>query len=155
MLAKLSKIKTKDLHELVKRFSDIRVAGLIAFGIVVLLVSWSILNVLEVNYQLEKEKADLLQKTKIQDLENENLNLQNVYYQSNEYLELSARRQLNKAKPGEKLYLIPESIAMANTVNLPKTKHQVQEEKLQHKSKYSKDWEAWKAFFFHHASGES
>lgn len=145
----MPKINNPDLHKKIERFSDIRVIGLIAFGIVVLLVSWSILNVLEVNYQLEKERADVKQKNQIQKLQDDNLKLQNVYLQSNEYLELSARRQLNRALPGEKLYLIPRSVAMANTVNLPKTKHQIEQEKKSRQSKYARNIEAWKTFFFH------
>lgn len=145
----LTKIKKMDFQEQFKRFSDIRVIGLVAFGVVVVLVSWSILNVLQVNYELEKQKADLAQKNEIQKLQNENLNLQNVYFQSNEYLELNARRQLNKAAPGEKLYLVPESVAMAHTVNLPKSQQQIEQEKQQHKSSYRRNLEAWKDFFFH------
>jgi cell division protein FtsB len=153
MLAKLSEIKTKDLHELIKRFSDVRVMGLIAFGIVVLLISWSSLKALQINYDLEKQKADIDQKIQVQKLENENLRLQNVYFQSDEYIELTARRQLNKAAPGENLYQIPRSVAMAHTVNLPKTKKQLEQEKKQHKSKFEKNLQAWHDFFFHANGG--
>ncbi len=146
MLAKIKKIKTEDI---IKRFSDVRIVGLLAFGVVVLLVTWSILNALEVNYELEKQKTDLEQKNQIQKLQNENIKLQNVYFQSDEYLELSARRQMNKAAPGEKLYLVPKSVAMAQTVNLPKTQRQLEQEKEQHKSKFSRNLEAWKNFLFH------
>jgi cell division protein FtsB len=145
----ITKINKAALEEKMKNFSDVRVIGLLAFGLVVILVSWSIVNVLEVNYELEKQRADLEQKNQIEKLQNENLNLQNVYFQSDEYLELSARRQLNKAAPGEKLYLIPRSVAMANTVGLPKSQRQLEQEKEQKKSKFSQNLEAWKKFLFH------
>lgn len=145
----IPKINKSVLEEKLKNFSDVRVIGLLAFGVVVILVSWSVLNVLQVNYELERQKSDLEQKNQIQKLQNENLNLQNVYFQSDEYLELSARRQLNKAAPGEKLYLIPRSVAMANTVTLPKTQRQLEQEKQQHRSKFSLNLESWKNFFFH------
>lgn len=145
----LPKINTDQLNDKFKRFLDIRVIGLLAFGFVVILVSWSILNVLQLNYELEKQKADLEQKNQIQKLANENLNLQNVYYQSDEYLELSARRQLNKGSPGEKLYLVPRSVAMAHTVSLPKSQKQLEAEKKQNESKYSRNLKAWRDFFFH------
>lgn len=145
----LDKINKPKIKEIIKRFSDIRVAGLLAFGVVVILVSWSILNVLQVNYELEKQKTDLEQKNQLAKLQNENLKLQNVYFKSDEYLELSARRQLNKAAPGEKLYLVPRSVAMANTINLPKTARQLEQEKEHHKSKFARNLEAWKDFFFH------
>lgn len=149
----LTKIKKMDFQEEFKRFSDVRIVGLVAFGAVVVLVSWSILNVLQVNYELEKQKVDLAQKNEIQKLQNDNLNLQNVYFQSNEYLELSARRQLNKAAPGEKLYLVPESVAEAHSVNLPKSQKQIEQEKQQHKPFYQHNLEAWRNFFFHSNGG--
>ena len=145
----LPKINTKDLHKKIERFSDIRVIGLVAFGFVVLLVSWSILNVLQLNYDLEKQKTAQEQKNQLKKLENENLKLQNVYFESDEYLEISARRQLNKAAPGEELYLIPKSVAMAHTVDLPKSKRQIEQERLQNKPKYRRNLEAWRSFFFH------
>jgi cell division protein FtsB len=149
----MPKINTTDLQKKIKQFSDIRVIGLVAFGVVVLLVYWSILNVLQLNYGLEKQKAALEQKNRLAKLENENLNLKNVYLQSDEYLEISARNQLNKAAPGEKLYLIPNSVAMSHTVTLPKTVRQLQEEKDQNKSKFRKNLEAWRNFFFHNIGG--
>ncbi len=145
----LPKINNADLQKKIKRFSDIRVIGLVAFAIVVLLVSWSILNVLQLNYQLERQKADLVQKNRLAKLENQNLNLQNVYFQSDEYLELSARSQLNKAAPGEKLYQIPKSVAMDHTVDLAKTEKQIKGEQEQDKSKLVRNLESWRDFFLH------
>lgn len=137
------------MHKKIQRFSDIRVIGLIAFGIVVLLVAWSSLKALQANYELEKQKVALEQQTRLQRLENENLQLRNVYFESDEYLELSARRQLNKGAPGEKLYQIPRSVALSHTVDLPKTKQQIATEKEQDKPTYRKNLEAWRDFFFH------
>lgn len=145
----LPKINNYDLSQKIKRYSDIRVIGLIAFGVVVLLVSWSSLRVLQMNYELEKQQSDFVQKNRIEKLENENLKLKNVYYESDEYLELSARRQLNKAAPGEKLYLVPSSVALANTVNLPKSKKELQEEKAKSKPWVQRNLEGWRDFFFH------
>lgn len=141
-----------DWQKTLKQFSDIRIIGLLAFGFVVLLVAWSSLKTLQLNYELEKEKASLEQKNRIKKLENENLRLQNVYFESDEYLQLSARRQLNKAKPGEKLYLIPKSVAMSHTVQLPKTKQEIRQEKERSKSRFSKNLEAWRDFFLHRTS---
>lgn len=145
----LPKIKSTDWNDTVKKFSDVRIIGLIAFGFVVLLVAWSSLKALEINYNLEKQIAGLEQRNRVQKLQNENLKLQNVYYESDEYLELTARRQLNKAAPGEKLYQVPRSVAMANTVSLPKTKKQIEQEKQSRKSRFSKNLEAWWGFFTH------
>ncbi len=143
----LPKTNKSDLYKRLQRFSDVRVIGLIAFGIVMVLVAWSSLRVLQVNYELQKQETSLKQKNELQKLENENLKFKNVYYESEEYLELSARRQFNKAAPGEKLYLIPSSVAMSHTTDLPKTQSQVERDKQQHRPKYSQNLENWRIFF--------
>lgn len=141
-----SKIK---IQEKIKLLSDIRVIGLLAFGVVSLLVTWSTMNVLQTNYELQKKQNELRQKNQLQKLANENLKLENTYFNSDEYLELTARRQFNKALPGEKLYLIPKTVAMSKTVNLPKTEKQEQQEKEKSKPKYQQNLQAWHKFFFH------
>lgn len=136
------------ISEKIKQYSDIRVVGLIIFGFIVLLVSWSGLKVMQTNYELQKKEAELRQKNEVARLRNENLELKNTYFESDQYLELTARRQFNKAAPGEKLYLIPEEVAMANTVDLPKNETQIIEEKQQSKSKYISNFNAWIEFLF-------
>jgi hypothetical protein len=49
----------------------------------------------------------IAQQIAVQELENKSQALQNQYYQSPEYLELSARERLNKAAPDEKLIMLP------------------------------------------------
>lgn len=145
----LPKTNKSDLYKKIERFADIRVVGLIAFGVVVMLIAWSSLRVLQMNYELQKQETSLSQQNQIKKLENENLRLKNVYFESDEYLELSARDQFNKAAPGEKLYIIPESVAMAQTVDLPKTDAQIAEEKQQNKPQHQQNIQAWRNFFFH------
>ena len=136
------------ISEKIKQYSDIRVVGLIIFGFIVLLVSWSGLKVMQTNYELQKKEAELRQKNEVAKLKNENLRLKNIYFESDQYLELSARRQFNKAVPGEKLYLIPEEVAMSHTVDLPKNETQVIAEAKQEKSKYVNNFNAWMEFLF-------
>lgn len=145
----LPKTNKSALYKKMERFTDIRAVGLIAFGVVVILVAWSSLRALQINYELQKQEASLNQQNQIKKLENENLRLKNVYLESEEYLELSARSQFNKAAPGEKLYIVPESVAAAQTVDLPKTDAQIAEEKQQNKPKYQQNIQAWRNFFFH------
>lgn len=143
----LPKTNTSNLYKKFQKFSDIRIIGLVAFGAVILLVTWSSLKVLQVNYELQKQETSLRQKNQLIKLENENLKLRNVYFESDEYLELSARRQFNKGAPGEKLYIVPESVALSKTVDLPKTEQQKKIEKQQTKPKYRQNLEDWKNFF--------
>lgn len=144
----LPHIDEQKFYQQLKRFSDVRVIGLLVFGVVVLLVTWSGLKVMQTNYELQKKEAELRQKTLIAKLENENLRLKNTYFESDEYLELTARRQFNKGAPGEKLYLVPEEVARAKTVELPETEVKVDQTKEVPKSRYQKNFEAWVEFLF-------
>lgn len=154
MLAKIKKISNK---QNLKYITDVRVLGLIVFFIVVMLVAWSSVRVLELNYELQKKEALLRQKNEIQKLENENLKLRNTYFESNEYLELTARRQLNKAKPGEKLYLVPKEVAYSKTASIepPKTIKEQAEEKEENQSKYRKNFNDWVNFLFNRQGVET
>lgn len=118
------------------------------FGLVVLLITWSSFRVLQVNYELQKKEAYLRQKNEITKLENENLKLKNTYLETDEYLELTARRQFNKAAEGESLYLIPKEVAMSKTIDLPKDKAEEEAAKAANKSKYRQNLEEWMDFLF-------
>lgn len=134
--------------EKIKRYSDIRVIGLVIFGVIVVLVAWSGLQVMQTNYELQRREAELRQENENKKLANENLKLKNTYLGTDQYLELTARRQFNKAAPGEQLYLIPEEVALSKTVDLPKTAAQTEEENNSDKPKFQQNFEAWMNFFF-------
>lgn len=138
----LPKTNSKYLEKL-KPFLDVRVLGLILFGIIVLLVSWSGLSVLQNNYKLEKELASLKQQDRVQQLENENLKLKNQYYETDQYLELSARRQFGKAAPGESAYLVPASVALSKTVDIPKEQQTALPKAQKSKPKYRQNQDDW------------
>lgn len=122
-------------NKLIQKFhtlTDARVLGLLAFGVVALLVTWSGIKAVQKNYELEKRIAISRQNNDIQKLENENLKLKNHYYESAQYLELSARRQFGKAAPGEVLYTVPEEVALSRTVEpAPKPQTPAEEEASQ------------------------
>src|SRR5574337_1693525 len=83
------------------RLRDVRVAGQVLFVIVVLLVSWSGVKAIDTNYQLQQQIATLQEQNDLQQLENNNLKLQNDYYNSKQYLELSARQNFGLGNAGE------------------------------------------------------
>lgn len=142
--------KTK-IEEKIKILSDVRVIGLLAFFVVILLVSFSSVRVLQTNFELQKKENELRQVNEVKRLENENLKLKNVYFESDEYLELTARRQFNKALPGEELYVIPPSVAMRyvkDTARI-KTSEEEQAQKQENKPKYIENLEAWHDFLLH------
>jgi cell division protein FtsB len=133
--------------DFVQRLGDVRFAGQVLFVVIVLLISWSGIKTIQTNYGLQKEISGLKQQTDLQRLENANLALQNQYFNSNQYLELAARQNFGLAKPGEKLVVVPESVAMAHTVDLPeKTKAETAEAK---RPAYQRNFESWVDFFLH------
>ncbi len=73
---------------------------------------WGTVGAIQQNFILQQQVDSLGQKIAYQELENQTMKFQKQYYQSSEYLELSARDHLNKASPGEKLLVLP-----ANTVS--------------------------------------
>lgn len=138
-------------NELVKKFqavTDTRVLGLLAFGVVALLVTWSGIKVVQTNYELEKKISVNKQRNAVEELENANLKLKNKYYESDQYLELSARRQFGKAAPGEKLYTVPASVALSKTIEPAPTPQQEAKQVEENKPKLKKNFDDWMKFLF-------
>lgn len=142
--------KTKNtVYHFVKRLSDLNYLGQVIFVIIVLLVSWSTAKAIQANYDLQKQIASLEKENEVQDLKNDNLKIKNQYLETDEYLELTARRQLGKAAPGETVVVVPKDVAMRFTVAssvLPD--EEVQKQADDKKPGYQKNLEAWGRFFF-------
>lgn len=132
----------KMLTDLAGRFRDIRFTGQVVFAGIVLLISWSGIKTIQTNYELQKQISTLKQQNAVHDLENTNLELQNEYYKTDAYLELSARRNFGLGKPGEKELLVPQSVAYAYApdINLNKAK-------AADKDKHTSNLQAWVNFF--------
>ncbi|HVX58159.1 MAG TPA: septum formation initiator family protein [Candidatus Saccharimonadales bacterium] len=96
----------------IKQLTDPRNVGLYIFCVVVLAITWSGVRTLQSNYELEKKISALKQQNRVIDLENENTQLKNNYYKTDEYLDLAARQDLGLAAPGEKVLLVPKSVAL-------------------------------------------
>jgi len=146
----LSKSKIKQsattIYTRVNQLRDVRFAGQAIFIIVVLLVSWSGVKAIDANYSLEKQISVLQQQNDVQQLENNNLKLQNQYYNSNQYLELSARQNFGLAAPGETELIVPQNVALSYTVpqlKAPPTKSTVAS------SAFERNLKAWVNFFLH------
>lgn len=133
--------------EKLRLFSDTRVLGLMAFGVVALLVTWSGIKVVQTNYELEKKISVARQQNAIAQLEADNLRLKNKYYESNQYLELTTRRQFGKAAPGEKLYTVPESVALSKTVESKAVQESAAQQAVS-KPKYQQNFDDWMKFLF-------
>lgn len=129
-----------------QRLSDVRFAGQVLFAIIVLLVTWSGVKAIQTNYGLQKQVAAVRHQAEVQRLQNDNLKLQNEYFNSDQFLELSARQNFGLAAPNEKELVVPASVALAYTINPPKTEFDATAKAA---PAYQRHLQAWINFFFH------
>lgn len=130
-----------------KQLSDPRNLGLIAFVIVVLLITWSGFKAVQNNYKLEKQISVLQQQDEVQRLKNQNLKLQNDYYNSNQYLELSARQNFGLAAPGETELIVPRNVAMSYVKNIPNPADSSSHKPTSKSPFFVRNLKAWWNFF--------
>ena len=86
----------------------IMAAFLIALGWV-----WGSLQVMQRNYGLQKEVDYKRRQLQLAELQKDSLELEQRYYQTNEYKELAARESLGLVMPGEKVLILPENSVAA------------------------------------------
>lgn len=70
---------------------------------------WGSLQAMERNYSLQKEVDTKEQQLELTKLQKQNLELQQRYYQTEEYQELAVRESLGLVMPGEKMIILPEN----------------------------------------------
>jgi cell division protein FtsL len=128
---------------------DVRAIGLFMFLIVVLLISWSGVKVIQSNYSLQKQISTLVQENQVQQLKNNNLKLQNDYFNTNQYLELSARQNFGMAAPGETELIVPQSVAFAHIADLPSASPMALSSPSSHEPAYQRNLQAWVNFYLH------
>ena len=147
-------VKNRSLGFL-QRLSDARFVGQLLFVLAVLLLSWSGIKTIQTNYGLQKQIASLEKQNDLQALSNDNLKLQNQYYNSNQYLELAARQNFGLGKPGEKELIVPKRVALAYTVELPEPTMQAKVASTERQPAYKRNLESWLGFFLNRQSGDN
>lgn len=130
---------------------DIRNVGLLAFTLVVLLISWSGIKTIQTNYVLQKQISQLKQENAVHKLQNTNLQFQNQYYATNQYLEVTARQNLGLGAAGETELLVPKDVALAHTVDPAAAEAGKTALK---KAFWQTNFEAWMDFFLHRPTVE-
>jgi len=125
----------------------VRNTGQLVFIVMILLISWSGVKAIQANYELQKQVSEVAAQNELQRLENSNMELQNEYYKSSQYLEVTARQNFGLAKPGETVLLVPKEVAMANTVDLDKSEKT--EETAKDRPFWQENFEAWVDFLLH------
>lgn len=147
MKEKLKRIYSRPL---VQQFRDIRFVMFCVLGVIFLIVSWSSVGVIQTNYKLQQQISALQQQNAVYELQNKNLGLSNQYYNTDQYLELQARRQFGKAAPGETVFLVPKNVALSHTINTDAAANPSVKEHIVNKSIYQRNFEAWMNFFIRH-----
>jgi cell division protein FtsB len=130
---------------------DIRNVGLLVFVVLVLLISWSGVKSIQANYGLQKQISSLQQQNQVRELENTNQALQNQYYNTPQYLEVTARQNLGLAAPGETELLIPKDVAIAHTVAQSKDAI-TGKSSVPKQSAWQRNFQDWINFFLHRNS---
>ena len=128
---------------------DVRVIGLLSFAVMILLISWSGVKAIDTNYKLQKQISQLEQQNAVQELANNNLKLTNQYYNTDQYLELSARQNFGLAKPGETELIVPASVAMAHTITVTSSQETQAAQNKAKQPAYQRHFQAWINFFLH------
>lgn len=136
----MEKLKTKIRRFLYVLKNDwLRLDNVILAAAIVFCLAWTYGAIMSMsrNWELAQILAEKKYELKIAELEVENLELENKYYSSDEYKELSARAKMNKKLPGENLVYLPKNSDYA------KNKHkEVAEKKMVEKSNLAQ----WLAF---------
>lgn len=144
-----AKIKSLQQKHLGAYFTDVRSLGLLAFGIIALLVTWSGIKVVQTNYDLQKQISAMQQANEVKKLENSNLALKNQFLETDQYLELAARKQYNKAAPGEKLLIVSKAVALNHSVELPEVAGASDMKQVEDSGPwYERNFNAWLEFLF-------
>lgn len=142
------------IYDYVLQFRDVRAVGLLLFLIVVLLISWSGVKVIDTNYRLQKDISRLEQETQVAQLTNTNIKLENKYFESNQYLEISARQNFGLAAPGEIVLNVPKQVALAHTVDLPNTEQDQIKKARAKQPAYQRNFQAWMNFLLHRGASQ-
>ena len=136
------------LYLFVAQFRDVKFAGMMLFVVIVLLISWSGVKAIQTNYGLQKQISVLQQQDQVQQLTNNNLKLENQYYNTDTYLDLSSRLNFGLAAPGEKEIVVPQAVALSYTVPVSKPSSQVDNPNINQPTS-QRNFEAWVNFFLH------
>lgn len=126
---------------------DVRNLGAAVFVLLILLVSWSGAKAIQTNYQLQQDVARLQQQNEVKKLQNDNQKLQNQYYTTSQYREVTARQNFGLAIPGETVLVVPKDVALAHTVPMPdSTRARTVTAK---KPAWQENFQAWVDFLLH------
>src|SRR5687767_5107732 len=101
----------KEIKSQIKQYANLNNGVLLLAMIISLSWAWGTVQAIQRNFVLQQEVDTLKQEIALVELQNQTLMFEKAYYNTPEFLELSARMHLNKASPGEKLIILPPNKA--------------------------------------------
>ena len=125
---------------------DARILILTGFAFMAMSVFWSGAQIVQQNYELSQKAEAIRQQNEVLELENQNKELRNRFFATDEYAELTARRVKGVAAKGEKMYIVPKEEALA--VLIEQEEPIIKEEELPEKPQYQQNLEAWLDIYF-------
>jgi cell division protein FtsB len=128
-----------------KGLYDVRLVVLVLVGLIAMSVFWNGAKIIQQNFELSRKVVKIQQENEVLELENRNKELQNQYLATDEFAELTARRVFGKASPGERVYIVPEEVALASLTVAPE---ETAPEAPTEKPQYQKNLEAWLNIYF-------
>jgi cell division protein FtsB len=141
------KIRNSISNKKVQQLLDPRNIALYIFCVIVLAIAWSSAKAVQSNYQLQKQISELKQQNQLLELGNSTAFLQNEFYRTNTFLELSARQNLGLALPGEQELVVPKATALKYVdPSLVVATGQYQQPPKDTRTKYIKNLESWRDF---------
>lgn len=105
----------KFYYHLKHRYFTLNNAVIAAAFIIAASWAWGAVEVMQRNYTLTQEIAYKQRQAELTKLENQNLEFQNNYFESDEYQELAVREKLGLAAPGEKVLVLPPNTDWAKS----------------------------------------
>jgi cell division protein FtsB len=124
---------------------DFRLVVLVMVGAIAVSVFWNGAKIIQQNYELTQKVVQIQQENEILELENRNKELRNQYLATDEFAELTARRVLGKAAPGERVYIVPVEVAVAS---LTVPTDEITPEQPADRPQYQKNLDAWLNIYF-------
>lgn len=128
-----------------KGLYDVRLLALVFVGFIAVSVFWNGAKIVQQNFELSQKVAAIKEENEILELENRNKELQNQYLATDEFAELTARRVLGKASPGEKVYIVPKEVALGALSEKQATESEPEEIE---KPQYQKNLDSWLNIYF-------
>jgi len=120
-------------------FDNIFLLGALVFS---LMWTWGSVSSMSRNWSLAEELAGKQREKALLELEVETLELENEYYRSTEYQELSARKYQGKMLPGETVIYLPDNSELA------KNKHKATTTETEIATETRSNLEQWLSFLF-------